>query len=758
MNFSLCPYCGSGDIRHHGGARIPEGGEGRYGVDYCNDCESWVAPVGLELPPEYQESANLADRTSYTEVRSGHTAVEIPIPSWVPRPSERRGLDQNPDDQQRRAQNKKGDADVKEVFKDLIDFRWHEIKEGGHEGANGEGGRDREHHSAPDKSPSDTRQSQFRNHADSIAQPWSWGNWGKGFLHPETDEPITWNTTPGIRDSTMPQDIGTGVPHHDDVGEEMNLRGFHSPITIAPNGQYTSANELNTIGEELYEGGQRTPADGQEGDFEHLTPALRHVPVEAWLKQNGTGTQLGHGPRMASVPDGYDIRPADEGWFSYEGKWIPRYMNDQDTLQTKHGQGQGQVAYHYGEPVASVTWQDNMLGSAYTHPDHRGNGLFNALSEPLRATEEPVDAYYWDNPWLRQKVRGWHASAMPFYNWEEEGDFRDPQGRVGASRWHVTEGDQSYNSQMGKESTWRESEYDGWSNWDTWSTKLMMDNEREHYDKARELAAQGATPEQIRDWALPSIIGPHNKDAIADAQGWNEIPQEERLDPHYEELKRKNPQAADLVDSLGMGADTSDSEPTLIDPELVNWHEIHKTLGDELGEEQHFENEDQRLRGMGLDFAMPGHSDEINQMLDAWMKHHGIMNKEQRTPDGRWAEHQTQMNVPIDQLKDSWGQNYYGPEKWAEYQQQGFVPRGVREHGWDTATDLAHGRATPGQTEAMQAALASQGHQPDQIAQIMRQRWAVGPTGVRTDLEAQPAQPDPSLDQPGELTLPSEWS
>jgi hypothetical protein len=117
--------------------------------------------------------------------------------------------------------------------------------------------------------------------------------------------------------------------------------------------------------------------------------------------------------RSANIPSGYEIRPADEGWFNSDGEWMPRQIpgpngTTRDTLETRHGVGEGQVAYHNNEPVASVTWQDGKLGSAYTHPEHRERGLFNALSEPLRATGEPVDAYVWENPWLRNKVRRWN--------------------------------------------------------------------------------------------------------------------------------------------------------------------------------------------------------------------------------------------------------------------------------------------------------------------------------------------------------------
>ena len=118
---------------------------------------------------------------------------------------------------------------------------------------------------------------------------------------------------------------------------------------------------------------------------------------------------------MDGIED-YEIRPADEGWFSHDtGNFIPRYMTQKgqqiDTLQTERGQGAGNVAYYQGQPVASVTWQETpnsyLIGSAYTHPDHRQKGLFNALTQDMRASGKYVDAVRWENPMLKNKVRGW---------------------------------------------------------------------------------------------------------------------------------------------------------------------------------------------------------------------------------------------------------------------------------------------------------------------------------------------------------------
>jgi len=140
---------------------------------------------------------------------------------------------------------------------------------------------------------------------------------------------------------------------------------------------------------------------------------------------------------------------------------------------------------------------------------------------------------------------------------------------------------------------WTE-DYQGWTNWETWNTKLMMDNERGLYDESRKIVerfrtrpAQGVT--SLENWAIQMIIGPENARAIQDAQEWNDIPQEERLDYHYEDLKERNEQAADIVNSLGFGPNTEDSEPSIIDPNKVNWYEIFESILQDIEEEERYE-------------------------------------------------------------------------------------------------------------------------------------------------------------------------
>ena len=144
-----------------------------------------------------------------------------------------------------------------------------------------------------------------------------------------------------------------------------------------------------------------------------LPKGQRWRVMRSYVKEDGILHVDLNPDRKGAAPD---IRPADEGWFSHDsGKFIPRTSAGKDTLLTKHGQGEGRVAYVDGEPVASVTWQETpdkiLLGSAYTRPDQRGKGLFTALTKDLRSRGKPVDAVVWDNPWLRSKVASWQANA-----------------------------------------------------------------------------------------------------------------------------------------------------------------------------------------------------------------------------------------------------------------------------------------------------------------------------------------------------------
>jgi hypothetical protein len=122
------------------------------------------------------------------------------------------------------------------------------------------------------------------------------------------------------------------------------------------------------------------------------------------------------------------------------------------------------------------------------------------------------------------------------------------------------------------------SEYQGWSNWETWNVNMMLDNNYEFY-KSLQGKWENLTDEALRAVALINIIGPHNKEKIEDAQNWNEVPLEERFgtDPNYEQLRDKHEDSPAWNLMMNSPEDHyKDEDPSdqIIDPELVNWREI----------------------------------------------------------------------------------------------------------------------------------------------------------------------------------------
>lgn len=155
------------------------------------------------------------------------------------------------------------------------------------------------------------------------------------------------------------------------------------------------------------------------------------------------------------------------------------------------------------------------------------------------------------------------------YQRYQEAMARAPQGIQRAASWHLADGPYGY------------------TNYATSSTILMIQNTREWQEAARQIVLDGGTPQQLADWTTRVILGPFNREQIADAQSWNTIPQEERLDYNYESFKDKHgddPKAMDLYHNFVGGPDIEDMDPNIIDPELVNWQEIYDEIYGDLVE------------------------------------------------------------------------------------------------------------------------------------------------------------------------------
>jgi hypothetical protein len=147
-----------------------------------------------------------------------------------------------------------------------------------------------------------------------------------------------------------------------------------------------------------------------------------------------------------------------------------------------------------------------------------------------------------------------------------------------------------------------EADYQGWTNWETWNVYVALDNEQESHNAMRKLVADGGTPQDLEQFSVETYIGPHNKQAIEEAYDYNSVPQEERMDYGYQELLDKMgvediSEASESEQALhnlfGLGPDIEDIEPMLVDPNMVNWQELHTRIAQDVWENEAYETPDQ---------------------------------------------------------------------------------------------------------------------------------------------------------------------
>lgn len=138
----------------------------------------------------------------------------------------------------------------------------------------------------------------------------------------------------------------------------------------------------------------------------------------------------------------------------------------------------------------------------------------------------------------------------------------------------------------------KETEYEGWTNWETWNTYVMLDNEQEHHNAVRKIVADGGNPKDIENYAIPTVIAWTNNNSLESAQEWNDLPEDERSDPHYDSLSDG---ARDLVDKFIGPPDLGDinAADNMVDPDLVNWQEIHTRIAQDVWEDETYDTPDQ---------------------------------------------------------------------------------------------------------------------------------------------------------------------
>jgi SAM-dependent methyltransferase len=122
-------------------------------------------------------------------------------------------------------------------------------------------------------------------------------------------------------------------------------------------------------------------------------------------------------------------------------------------------------------------------------------------------------------------------------------------------------------------SRWKKSDYNGWTNWDTWHTALLIDNYPPIHEAVTQGINSGWTVEQFRDWVLEHVVGPHNVEQINQAKEWNTLTPDERREMYPDAL---------------IEHDEDDTPDMLMNDGDINWQEIYTYLHRELEHERKY--------------------------------------------------------------------------------------------------------------------------------------------------------------------------
>lgn len=123
----------------------------------------------------------------------------------------------------------------------------------------------------------------------------------------------------------------------------------------------------------------------------------------------------------------------------------------------------------------------------------------------------------------------------------------------------------------------------GGRNWETNNVRLWMMNEQPTMQQAMQIVGSGGTPDDLENWVIQDYLAQHNQDHLQDAQDWNSMPEEERLDRDYEGLPGG---AKNIVDNLFGGPNVGDISANVIDPGLVDWNSLFQDVQTWIQEEQ----------------------------------------------------------------------------------------------------------------------------------------------------------------------------
>jgi hypothetical protein len=179
-------------------------------------------------------------------------------------------------------------------------------------------------------------------------------------------------------------------------------------------------------------------------------------------------------------------------------------------------------------------------------------------------------------------------SQMPDLSVQVNVPFSTPDGRtllLDENGWYW----QAYQNQWQRVA--KTSDHQGSTNWETWNTKVMIDNEYNHYMQSREMVKNFTPLNEFAIWATQAVIAPHNKQALEDAQEWNDIPYDER--PTGREHMSEGGQALTEGFDEIFGMDPrADETASIIDESKVDWPQIYNSIAEDIKESERFDHEE----------------------------------------------------------------------------------------------------------------------------------------------------------------------
>lgn len=328
------------------------------------------------------------------------------------------------------------------------------------------------------------------------------------------------------------------------------------------------------------------------------------------LRERGQGDEFAYALEQAMDPTNADDRHLVSYWNS-EGarngdEWVDMPGRDADTVDEYN-----EVSDEGEEPTVN-DWDalayDYLNFPGTQHGDFNNALANNSHDEYMR--EAIGRNLNWEDEDHQQAMAAWNQywkqnfpahviepPANPPYQEDPNMPVRDytVEPPWGQPLWRPQPPDLTVQSSWKwDEPMWHFGDYQGWTNWETWNTKLMVDNEQPTYEMSRAIVRDGGTPQQLEQWLLRQVIGPYNQERIQEAQEWNAIDPDERRRMMDERNREQYGDAAvDLGNSLmepfgGWDDPGEDDTAEIIDPNEVNWYEIYESIYNELIENNEY--------------------------------------------------------------------------------------------------------------------------------------------------------------------------